>query len=280
MNLRNLFAMFAMVVMVACGGGNTTAVNEAEVLNPAKANTAAQSFVGTLYANQNVKGPVCMPEAVVDGYTQCSFSYQETASVSDATTGESVDTKTTHVGTVLCNNNGCMEGDAPTMMAADMAPDGYAETDGHDSITDDWLFWYMLSNNGGTSYGYNSWYSNTPSYGRSAYYSRTYVPTAQSRTYYTSSYSAPVKSASTTRYSSKTASSKKSTGTTSKSTTGTTSKSTTGTTSKKTTGSGSTTTSSKSTGSRSTSTTKKTSSSKKSSGSRSSSRKSSGSRRR
>lgn len=235
MNLRNIFAMALMVLMVGCGGSKA----KTEPLDPGKANAAAQTYVSTLYADKGVKGPVCMPEAVVDGYTQCSFTYDETGTTSETPTGDTVTTTTTKVATVLCNNNGCMEGDAPTMMSADIAPETYASNGGHDSITDDWLFWYMLYSSGGTTHHYHGWYDSTPHYGRTAYYSKTYTPTAKSTSYYKSSYSSTVKKSSTSKYSSKTSPKKKATtkktSTSKKTTTSKTKSNSTTTTKKKTT---------------------------------------------
>lgn len=183
------------------------------VFDAAKATARADSYIDTLYGSKSPRGPVCMPEAVTGDYTQCSYTYTELNG-------------TLVAGTILCSNKGCMEGEAPKIVdKQDMPAVTVVNGQSNNGLTDDWLFWYLMFNNGGTSYRYNSWYDSTPAYGRTSYYSPTYVPSAQSRSYYTSTYKAPVASTSTTKYATKT------TPTVTKTTTTTTTKTPTSTTS-------------------------------------------------
>lgn len=162
--------------------------------DPVKATAKGKEFVTGLYGTKNPNGPICLPEKVSGDYTQCSFTYNEIDG-------------TLKAGTILCSNKGCFEGQAPVAVPAEDRPVTIVNnTTGSSGGMDnsEWLLWYLMFSNGGTSYHYNSWHANTPYYGRSAYYTTSYVPTAQSRSYYTTTYSAPVKAAATTKYSSKT----------------------------------------------------------------------------
>lgn len=156
-------------------------------LNVEMAQQHAATYLGTLFPGGEVHGPVCMPEEVVDGLTQCSYSLHSGTEWL--------------VGTLLCGNLGCREGEAPASVPPDLAPQmaSAAPVSGvapvvvqQSSVTDDWLFWYLLFNNGGTTHHYHHWYDSTPSTYRSAYYSPGYRPTPASVNYYHTTYSAPV----------------------------------------------------------------------------------------
>jgi hypothetical protein len=179
--------------------------------DPVKATAEGKEFITELYGTKNPNGPICFPEKVSGEYTQCSFTYDEIDG-------------TLKAGVILCSNKGCFEGQAPvTVPVEDRPVQVLNNSSGSTFDNNEWLLWYLLFSNGGTSYHYNSWHANTPAYGRTAYYSPTYVPTTQSRSYYTSTYSKPVSTVSTTKYTPKTtptvstsSSSYKSTSTTSK----------------------------------------------------------------
>lgn len=171
--------------------GSTASTPVATVpFDATKATAKGKEYINTLYSAKNPNGPVCLGEKVSGEYTQCSYTYTETDGSLKA-------------GTILCSSTGCMEGSAATTINRADMPVAQV-TNGSSSVSDDWLFWYLLFNNGGTTYHYHSWYDATPSYGRTAYYSTTYTPSAQSRSYYSTTYSKPVSTASSTKYSSKT----------------------------------------------------------------------------
>lgn len=186
MNKLNLALVLGLV---ACGSSEapTAQVEKLPTLNVETAQLQAETYIKNLFPGTEVNGPVCMPEAVVDQYTQCSYSMRS---------GESW-----QVGTLLCSNLGCREGEAPTVVAADVAPPVQASS-GHGGMDNDWLFYYMLLNSGAVHGPYSVWYSSTPAVYRSAYYGVGYRPTIESRTYYTRTYSAPIRSTSTQRFSS------------------------------------------------------------------------------
>lgn len=206
-----MFALFAfMLTFIGCepaptSSSSSSTINDipasqvvvkAPVFNAEKATAKGKEYIDTLYGTKSPNGPVCLGETVSDEYTQCSYTYTEVDS-------------TLKAGTILCSNRGCMEGSAATTVAKEDIPSVVVNTTtGGTSggMSNDWLFWYILMSNGGTSYHYNSWYSNTPAYGRTAYYSPGYIPSAQSRSYYTTTYSKPVATASATKYTSKTTS--------------------------------------------------------------------------
>lgn len=182
--MRNL-AMALVFGLAACGGNKSETTESLPRLDVETAQLQAETYIKNLFPASEVNGPVCMPEAVVDQYTQCSYSLRD---------GEGW-----QVGTLLCSNVGCREGEAPTTVAANLAPQATA---GHShSMSNDWLFWYMLYNSGGTRVYYSSWYDSTPPAYRSAYYGVGYRPTVESRTYYTRTYAQPIRSTSTTRFS-------------------------------------------------------------------------------
>ena len=158
--------------------------------DPQKATAKGKEYLSTLYGTKKPNGPVCLGEKVSGEYTQCSYTYTEADGSLKA-------------GTILCSTTGCMEGSAPTAVPVANMPVAQAGNSS-DSITDEWLFWYLLFSNGGTSSTYHHWYDSTPPYGRTGYYSPTYVPSVQSRSYYNTTYSKPVSTVSTSKYSSKT----------------------------------------------------------------------------
>jgi len=198
------------------GSTSGSAVEETPPLDPAKAAEHAKTFLATLFPDSDVNGPICLPEEVVDGYTQCSYTMA--AKVVEPAEGEESAAPEVKIGTLLCNNAGCMEGDAPALMAEEMAADAMAQANAntnsggsgsthhyhHNSYSDDWLFWYLLYNNGGTTYRYNSWYDSTPVVHRTAYYSTTYVPSTDSVSSYRTNYGTSVRTNSTTKYATKT----------------------------------------------------------------------------
>ncbi len=156
----------------------------------AKATTRGKEYINTLYSTKSPNGPVCLGEKVSGEYTQCSYTYTENDGILKA-------------GTILCSTTGCMEGSAATTIDKSEVPLVASSSGTSNSVTDDWLFWYILFNSGGTTHHYHSWYDTTPSYGRTAYYSPGYTPSSQSRNYYTTTYSKPVSTASA-KYNSKT----------------------------------------------------------------------------
>lgn len=209
----------------------TVSVPPPAPFDPVKATAKGKEFVTGLYGSKNPNGPICLPEKVSGDYTQCSFTYNETDG-------------TLKAGTILCSNRGCFEGQAPVAVPAEDRPTVQI-VNGQTQDNNDWLLWYLMFSNGGTSYHYHTWYDSTPAYGRTAYYSTTYVPTSQSRSYYTTTYSKPVSTASTTKYSTKTtptvtASSSRSSGYSSGTTTSSATKSTSSSSSSSTTKSTST----------------------------------------
>lgn len=225
MNKFNL-ALVLAVGLTACGREETPmATTEVlPTLNVETAQLQAETYIKNLFPETQVNGPVCMPEAVVDQYTQCSYSMRS---------GESW-----QVGTLLCSNLGCREGEAPTVVAADVAPQAQASAGGGGGMDNDWLFYYMLLNSGAVHGPYSVWYSSTPVIYRSAYYGVGYHPSVESRTYYTRTYAAPIRTSSTQRFSTVTAGrpgvSRTPVPSTSRSTTPSTSRSTTPSTSRST----------------------------------------------
>lgn len=146
----------------------------------------ADAFTGNMFPGAQVQGPICLPEAVYDQTTQCSFTVRQADG-------------TYLAGTLLCDNNSCREGEAPALVAQDTLPTAaYAAQDG--GIPDEWLLWYMLANSGGTHYGYNSWYNSTPSYYRQTYYSRGYQPSVATIHHYHTTYAAPIQRTMTVKY--------------------------------------------------------------------------------
>lgn len=190
MNKTNLIISFGMLALAISAAScssessrHTTSATSATVsvraLDPESAQFHAKNYLDTLLAAGTYRGPVCLPEAVVDGMTQCSYS-MDTASGNQ-------------IGTLLCGNTGCREGQAPAVIPQEIAPQQVAtNTSGHSSISDDWLFWYLLYNNGGTTHYYHSWYDSTPPAYRGAYYSTGYRPAPQTINYYHTTYSAPI----------------------------------------------------------------------------------------
>lgn len=186
-----LISLFSF--LLACGGcwsDDSASVTSAPIqkapLDIALATTQAEKYVDTLFATKNPKGPVCLSEASVGGKVECSFTYQE---------GEELQVKT-----VVCGNNGCSPGAPPSPTAVAALTQVPVNSAGEKNITDDWLFWYLLmSNNAGVG-GYNTWYSSTPVYARTAYYTTSYRPTPEARTYYTTTYSKNVATGTSSRY--------------------------------------------------------------------------------
>lgn len=193
-----LISFFSL--LLACGGcwsddsasvtAGTPTITSAPIqkapLDIALATTQAEKYVDTLFATKNPKGPVCLSEASVGGKVECSFSYQE---------GEQFQVKT-----VVCGNNGCSPGVPPSPAAVAALTQVPVTSTGEKSITDDWLFWYLLmSNNAGVG-SYNTWYSTTPVYARTAYYTTSSRPTTEARTYYTTTYSKNVATGTSSRY--------------------------------------------------------------------------------
>lgn len=137
-------------------------------VDAAAAAAQAKTYMTNL-AFKDTHGPVCMPEGTE--YVQCSFTHTDAA-------GQ-------HVSTLLCNNGGCREGTMPVAMSNLSA----ANSPGSNGVSDDWLLYYLLLSNNNVGYNsYGSWYSNTPSYGRQAYYSPSYKPTSASKNYYSTTY--------------------------------------------------------------------------------------------
>lgn len=185
--MRNL-TMALVFGLTACDGSKSETVEALPKLDVETAQLQAETYIKNLFPSTEVNGPVCMPEAVLDQYTQCSYSLPS---------GESW-----QVGTLLCSNLGCREGEAPAVVAADLAPQASSTGSHSHGMSNDWLFWYMLYNSGGTRVYYTSWYDSTPAVYRSAYYGVGYRPTVESRTYYTRTYAQPIRNVSTTRFSS------------------------------------------------------------------------------
>lgn len=160
----------------------------AKKFDPIKSQLQADTFVSNLFPEVEINGPICMPEAVVEDMTQCSYSMKLE--------------ERWQVGTILCNDLGCRQGEAPAVVPDEMAVEATNNTSGGVSsgINNDWLLWYMLFSNGGTTHHYNSWYNNTPPAYRSAYYSRTYTPSSDAVNHYKTNYSAGVSAGATKRY--------------------------------------------------------------------------------
>lgn len=197
------------------GQSPTVVKARVEAFDPAKATLKGSEYVKALYGTKSPNGPICMPEAVANGYTQCSYTYTETDG-------------TLKAGTILCSSTGCMDGEAAVTVASTDMP---AQATGSSGIDNEWLMWYLLFSNGGTSSHYHTWYSSTPDYGRGAYYASGYTPSTASKSYYTSTYKAPVTSASSSKITTKTTytsatTSTKSPSATSSSTSGTSTKAT------------------------------------------------------
>jgi hypothetical protein len=190
---------FLIGLLASCASNETTsttatrAMPSAPPFNPQQAQAQAETFLRTLYPNQKLNGPVCMPEEVVDGLTQCSFT----------TTLDGIGPL--QVGTILCGNTGCREGEAPVVVQQDLLPAQQAGSttvvQNHGGVDNDWLFWYLLWSNGATTHHYHSWYTSTPVMYRGAYYSRGYVPAPAAVTSYRTNYSRAVTTNSSSKYS-------------------------------------------------------------------------------
>lgn len=183
----NLFVAFAFLFTTGCieptvSQTSSSPAQKVASFDPKAASAEAKKFVDTLYGTKSPNGPVCLPEAN-QGYTQCSFTYTELDG-------------TLKAGTILCDNTGCRTGELPVAIPVEDRP--VANTSG--GIDNDWLFWYLMFNNGGTSYHYHSWYTNTPVYGRSAYYTVGYTPTVESRSYYNTTYKTSVATSTAKKY--------------------------------------------------------------------------------
>lgn len=201
---------FLIGLLASCAGNETSSTTASRAMpappafNPQQAQAQADIFLRTLYPGQQVNGPVCMPEAVVDGMTQCSFT---TRLAGDGPL---------QVGTILCGNTGCREGEAPVVVQQDLLPPQQATgnttiVQNHGGVDNDWLFWYLLWNNGATTHHYHSWYTTTPVVYRSAYYTRGYVPAPAAVSGYRTNYSRAVTTSSSSKYSYKSSGSYKTT---------------------------------------------------------------------
>lgn len=173
--MRHLL-LASILALTACTSSSTAA------LDPAKAQQQAEKFTAEMYPGVAINGPICLPEEVIDHKTQCSFSFKQ---------GEDF-----KAGSLICGNGGCREGSAPMVVAQDDRPGFGSGTTGNN----DWLMWYLLFSNGGTTHHYHSWYDSTPAAYRGAYYSRGYRPPAQATSYYRSNYSKGVTSTTRSRY--------------------------------------------------------------------------------
>lgn len=171
-----------MGLLLAIGGALLAACSPAQdQLDPAKAQNNAERFLSTLFPGEDVKGPICLPNEVVPGETQCHYSYQE-----DDGDWES--------GSLLCGNLGCREGAAPALVTAQVPSQGMDE---------EWLYWYALTTSGGISIelDFDDWKHKTPSAYRRGYYSSGYRPSSAAKTYYKNTYSAPISKSVGTKYS-------------------------------------------------------------------------------
>lgn len=184
-----LAIIFSFIACEAEPEATTTTMHPPVAFSAEKATEEAEKYVETLYSTVEYNGPVCLGEKVTERYTQCSFTYMK---------GEDL-----FASTILCDNFGCIEGSAPAVVAAENRPATVVENGQDSGIPDDWLFWYLLMNNGGASHSYHTWYHATPEYGRTAYYTTSYRPSTQSTAYYKDQYSSTVKSTATKSFTSK-----------------------------------------------------------------------------
>lgn len=178
--------MFLLFALSACddapSGGTINGQPATAVARPAPkpydpiaVAAKAEAYVSQLYGSKSPNGPVCFPEAMQGDSTQCSFTYLEGTVL--------------QAGTITCSSRGCVSGEIKPVPVED-TPQVVVQSGNHDN--NEWLYWYLLYNNGGTSVHYNTWYTTTPAVGRTSYTSTSYTPPAASTSYYRSTYRAPV----------------------------------------------------------------------------------------
>lgn len=167
--------IIASAFLIGCSSNRQPQV---PALDPATAQKQADLFLATLYPDEDINGPICLPNEVIPGETQCQFSYQ--------------DEDHWVVGSLLCGNTGCREGQAPAVVAQDQMPPmtqagGYA-------MDEEWLYWYSLRSMGGIEIelDFDSWKHKTPAAYRHGYYSHSFRPSAAAKTYYKKTYSTPI----------------------------------------------------------------------------------------
>ncbi len=197
---RNFFGLLvASSLLLACGNSDHRTVNTIPVeppLDPQLASVNAKAYLDALIPPGQYGGPICLPETVINNMTQCSYSLNGG----------------TEIGTILCGNSGCYEGEAPRPLDQNLVgqPTAAAVTPGvsHSGIqTEELLLWYLLFNNGAVTHHYYDWHYATPAAYRSVYFTPLYRPPVTSINYYHTTYSAPVRSSSTQRFSNVTTSS-------------------------------------------------------------------------
>lgn len=201
------FLLFALLACddAATSGGTINGQPATAVARPAPkpydpiaVAAKAEAYVSQLYGSKSPNGPVCFPEAMQGDSTQCSFTYLEGTVL--------------QAGTITCSARGCVSGEIKPVPAEDV-PQVIVQNTGGSHNNNEWMYWYLLYNTGGTTVHYNTWYTTTPAVGRTSYTSTSYTPTAASTSYYRSTYKAPVTTTTAARTSTTTPSTKSATST-------------------------------------------------------------------